>query len=72
MSIVAKQSFWTMKPTSQTTTSIPAFEQLIMDSLGQFESYGYVEKLKTSITSESLPPNNEDLLGFMYNQIAND
>ena len=70
---MAKQSFWMIKPTAQTTASITAFKQLIMDSLAQFESNGYVKKLKTNITSESLPPtlppNNEDLVGFLYNQV---
>lgn len=77
MSIMAKQSFWMVEPTAQTTASdsesITAFEQLIMDALAQFERDGYVEKLKTSITSESLPgPDSklEDLVGFLYNQIV--
>jgi hypothetical protein len=74
MSIMAKQSFWMTKPAAQTaiSKSITAFEQVIMDTLAQFERGGYVEKLKTNITSESLPPNNEDLVGFLYNQIAHD
>ena len=47
-----------------------SFEELILDALDQFRAEGYVEKLKTSITSESLPSNKDDLLEFLHNQIA--
>lgn len=86
MSIIAKQSFWMIKPKEKAaksnsitarfksitakSKSITAFEQVIIDTLAQFERHGYVKKLKTNITSESLPPMNEDLLGFLYNQIV--
>ena len=46
------------------------FEELILDALAQFKTEGYVKKLKTSITQESLPSNKYDLLKFLYNQIA--
>ena len=46
------------------------FEELILDALTQFKTEGYVKKLKTSITQESLPSNKDDLLKFLYNQIA--
>ena len=49
---------------------IQPFEQLILDGLAQFKTEGYVKKLKTSITQESLPSNKDDLLEFLYNQIA--
>ena len=70
MSIIAKESFWMMKPTAKTEKTITAFEQVIMDALAQFEGGSYVEKLKTNITSESLPPMNENLVGFLYSQIV--
>ena len=47
-----------------------SFEDLILGALDQFRTKDYVEKLKTSITPESLPPNKDDLLEFLYNQIA--
>ena len=46
------------------------FEELILDAFAQFRTEGYVEKLKTSITPESLPSNKDGLLEFLYNQIA--
>ena len=70
MNIIAKLSFSIMKPKEQTARSITAFEQIIVDALAQFKRGGYVEKLKTSITSESLPSDNDDLLAFLCNQIA--
>ena len=69
MSIIAKLSFWIMKPTTQTEKPSTPFEQVIMDALAQFTREGYAEKLKTSITSLSLPSNRKDLLSFMYNQV---
>ena len=70
MSIIAKLSFWITKPTEPTEKSLTAFEQVIMDALAKFKGDGYVEKLKTNITSESLPSDDEDLLAFLCNQTA--
>ena len=47
-----------------------SFEDLIQDAVDQFRTEGYAEKLKTSITPESLPSNEDDVLEFLYNQIA--
>ena len=47
-----------------------SFEDLIVGALDQFRTEGYVEKLKNSITLESLPSNEADLNEFLYNQIA--
>ena len=58
--IITKLSFKKLKP----------FEDLILAALDQFRAEGYVEKLKTSITPESLPSDKDDLLEFLYNQIA--
>ena len=46
------------------------FEELILDALAQFKTEGYAKKLQTSITQQSLPSNKDDLLEFLYNQIA--
>ena len=46
------------------------FEELILDALTQFRTEGYAKKLKTSITQKSLSSNKDDLLEFLYNQIA--
>ena len=76
MVIIAKLSFWIMKPkkksiiTRWSLKKAEPFEQLILDAFAQFRTEGYVEKLKTSITQESLPSNDNDLLKFLYNQIA--
>jgi hypothetical protein len=77
MTIIAKLSFWIMKPKKKSIiTELPLktvepFEELILDALAKFKTEGYVKKLKTSITQESLPSSNkEDLLEFLYNQIA--
>jgi hypothetical protein len=70
MSIIAKLSFWIVKSTKETEKSLTAFEQVIMEALVKFQRDGHVEKLKTNITSESLPSDHEDLLAFLYNQIA--
>ena len=65
-----------MKPKKQQKKSIPGttrllFKDLILDALAQFRTLeGYVEKLQTSITPESLPSNEDDLLEFLYHQIA--
>ena len=47
-----------------------SFEGSIQGALDQFRTEGYVEKLKNSITRESLPSNEADLHEFLYNQIA--
>lgn len=38
-----------------------------MDAFKQFKSEGYAEKLKTSVTSDALPSDHQDLLVFMCN-----
>jgi hypothetical protein len=78
MSIIAKLSFWILKPKKNLKYFIAklsfrktqSFEELIMNALAQFGREGYVEKLKTSITSESLPSDKEDLLEFLFNEIS--
>ena len=76
MAIMAKLSFWIMNPNKKSIiTELPLkavepFEQLILDAFAQFRTEGYAEKLKTSITQESLHSNEDDLLEFLYNQIA--
>jgi hypothetical protein len=72
MNIIVKLSFWIMKAIKQTKkeSTSTAFEQGIMDALAKFKRDGYVEKLMTSITSESLPSEHGDLLAFLCNQIA--
>ena len=80
MNIISKQSFWIMKPKKQPKKSIidklsfktmmQPFEDSILDALAHFRTEGYVEKLKTTITPESLPLNKDDLLKFLCNQIT--
>ena len=85
MNIIARLSFWIMKPKKEKKRNIitklsfkkvlpvedsMTFEDLILDGLAQFRKGGYVEKLKTRITPESLPSDKDDLLAFLYNQIA--
>ena len=79
MVIIAELSFWIMKPKNKTIIRFftrrslkkaEPFEQLILDAFAQFRTEGYVEKLKTSITQESLASNKDDLLEFLYHQIA--
>ena len=76
MTIIAKLSFWIMKPrkksiiTRLTHKKMQPFEELILDALAQFRTEGYMEKIKTNITPESLPSNKKKLLEFLYNQIA--
>ena len=78
MNIIAKLSFWILQPPKKKKsiiTKLPfkkmqPFEDLILSALDQFRTEGYVEKLKTSITPESLPSNEDDVLEFLYNQIA--
>ena len=76
MTIIAKLSFWIMKPkkksiiTRLSHKNMQPFDELILDALAQFRTEGYVKKLKTSITPQSLPSKKDDLLEFLYNQIA--
>ena len=82
MVIISKLSFWIAKPQKQTKNSIivqailpskktQPFNQIIMDAFTQFTRDGYVEKLKTRITPDTLPSNDKDLFAFLYNQITN-
>ena len=61
MVIATKQSFWIKKP----------FVQSIMDALGQLEQQGYVTKLKTQITPNTIPSGDKELLEFLYNKAIN-
>ena len=76
MTIIAKLSFWIMKPkkksiiTRLSLKKMQPFEDSILDALAQFRTDGYATKLRASITQESLPSNKDDLLEFLYNQIA--
>ena len=80
MNIIAKLSFWILQPRRKKKSIIAKlsfnpkkmepFESLILDALDHFITGGYVEKIRTSITPESLPSNKEDLLEFLYNQIT--
>ena len=73
MNIIAKLSFWILQPSEKKEIIIKAqlsFEDLILGALDKFRKEGYVEKLKTSITPKSLPSNKDNLLEFLYNQIA--
>jgi hypothetical protein len=78
MNIIAKLSFWIMKPRKKSLITrlswsfkkIQPFEDLILDAFSLFRKEGYVEKLKTRITPESLPSNKYDLLKFLHTQIA--
>ena len=82
MNIIAKLSFWILQPRTKKKSIIAKwsfkplkmepFEGLILAALDHFKTGGYVEKIKTSITPESLPSKKEDLLEFLYNQIAYD
>ena len=59
MTIIAKLSFWIMKPKKSIITRLSLkkmqpFEELILDALAQFKTEGYTKKLKTSITQNSL------------------
>jgi hypothetical protein len=45
------------------------FSDSIMDSLDHFKSHGYMENLESQITSESLPPEHQDLLAFLLDQV---
>ena len=78
MNIIARLSFWILQPPKKQKSIISKlsfkkmqpFEELILSALDKFRIEGYVEKLKTSITPESLPSNKDDLLEFLYNQIT--
>ena len=59
MIIIARISFWIHKP----------FYESLKEALESFKKDGYIEKLKTQITSESMPSNKEDMLEFLYNLI---
>lgn len=41
-----------------------------MEALEQLKREGYVKKLKTSITSESMPSDHQELLDFLFDQTA--
>ena len=66
MTIIAKLAFWIMKPKKKSAITGLLFEDMILGALDQFRTEGYMEKLKTSITPESLPSNKDDLLEFLY------
>ena len=76
MTIIAKLSFWIMKPKKKSIITRlihkkkQPFEELILDALAQFKAEGYAQKIQTSITQQSLPSNKDNLLEFLYNQIA--
>jgi hypothetical protein len=71
MNVIAKLSFWRVKPNSKWLfQKLQPFEQSIMDALNQFKREGYVKKLKTCITSASLPSDHQDLHKFLYDLIA--
>lgn len=61
MNIIARQSFFIMKSSREAG----------MEALEQFKSHGYAERLKTQITSDSIPQRHEDLLAFLYDQVIN-
>ena len=71
MNIIAKLSFWMQagKKKESVITEL-SFEDSVLGTLDQFRTEGYVEKLKNSITLESLPSNEADLHEFLCNQIA--
>ena len=75
MTIIAKLSFWILKPAKKSTMAKllwknQPFEELMMDALDQFKREGYVEKLKACITPVSFPSDYQDLSGFLYDLIA--
>ena len=75
ISIIAKLSFWILQPPKNRKSIIDdseslSFEDVILGALDHFRTEGYVDKIKTNITPESLPSNKDDLLEFLYNQIA--
>ena len=75
MTIIAKLSFWILKPAKKSTMAKllwknQPFDKLMMDALDQFKKEGYVEKLKACITPVSFLPAQHDLSGFLYDLIA--
>jgi hypothetical protein len=60
INIIAKLSSKQKKP----------FEQSILGALNQFKRDGYVKRLKSCITSESLPSCHQNLSAFLYDQIS--
>lgn len=52
-------SFWIKKPLNES----------IMDALIQFEKEDYAKKLKMCITLESMLTKENDLVGFLYDQV---
>ena len=52
-------SFWIKKP----------LDESIMDALIQFEKEDYAKKLKMCITLESMLTKENDLVGFLYDQV---
>ena len=61
MNILAKLSFWYKKN----------IREAIVDALDQFKKEGYVERLKTQITSEAISTEHDDLVQFLYDQVIN-
>ncbi|KAF8348713.1 hypothetical protein F5887DRAFT_1280464 [Amanita rubescens] len=59
INVISTLSFQVMKP----------FQESIMDALEQFKRQNHVEKLKTQITSESIPTDHKKLIKFLYLQI---
>ena len=59
MNIIAKQSFWIIKP----------FSESILEALEKFKSAGYVEELKARITYDAMNLYHMDLLQFLCDQI---
>lgn len=59
--IITKLSFWIRKP----------FKDALVDAWEQFKQQGYAEKLKTKITSDSVPAPSDDekLVAFLYNMV---
>ena len=45
------------------------FNDAIRDAVEQFKGSEYVERLKNQITYRSMPPEHQDLLAFLYNQV---
>ena len=52
-------SFWIKKP----------LDESIMDALIQFEKEDYAKKLKMCITLESMLTKENDLVGFLYDEV---
>ena len=55
MNIIAKLSFWIKMPLRASITK----------ALEEFKRHGYVEKLKTHITPESIPSDKEKVVTFL-------